>query len=713
MSGNAGDRVSDRLGIRDGRLIVRTGKVEIGQRVSTALVEIAHEELTLARERIEIAPVVTGLSPDEGITSGSNSVRQAGHALRLAAATLRRRACRRAAERMGGEADDWRLEDGALSGPGANRPIPLLEFLRQDDFEIPVDSRAPLLPPRARPAAPPMRGVADMVSGRHRYLHDIDLPGMLHARVVRPPHAHARLAEAPSDCIRALEASGVRVVRDGSFLAVAGPDPWPTIQAAARLGRACRWTAERYLEEGDVFAFLARENALRMPVVDGSPERAPVPPMPPAPDYAVRYERPFTLHGSLGPSAALALWDGETMAVTTHSQGIYVLRESLADSLGLEPRRVILTYAPGAGCYGHNGSDDAALEAALVALSLPRRPILLAWSREDEHCWEPFGPPQAVELAAWTDGSGRIRRLSAESIGGTFRGRPRAGPNRAGPARLLPNRLRANPVPPPEILPNTNAEGGLHRNLTPAYAIPETRLVKNLVTNMPHRTSALRCLGAAANVFALESLMDEVAAGERQDPLSFRLAHLEDSRGRAVLERLAEAIRRRPPAGPTGGSGMAYAQYKNAMARVAVWVRLTVAEDAQVRLEEAILVADAGRVVDLGGLEAQLEGGFLQGASWALHERVAWDRDGIASRDWDSYPTLRFDEVPEIETIALDDPHAESLGAGEASPGPAVAAIANAICDATGLRLRRMPFTPDAIRQAALEDDDSGSPSPG
>ena len=397
----------------------------------------------------------------------------------------------------------------------------------------------------------------------------------------------------------------------------------------------------------------------------------------------------------------MARWNGERLEVTTHTQGIYALRESIAESLGLAPDQVELTYAPGSGCYGHNGADDAAFEAALVAMALPDRPILLKWSREDEHCWEPFGPPQAVELAAWTDGKGRILRFSAEAISGTYRGRPRAEPKRAGPANLLANRFRRDSILSDPPKPNMGRQGGMHRNPHPAYAIPETRLVKNLVVDLPHRTSALRCLGASVNVFAIESFMEEIAHAEGLDSFALRRAHLEDPRAVALLDNLEDAVRELLSPGTMAGRGFAYAQYKNAMARVAVCVDLTVSDGAALRLDRALLVADAGRVIDLHGLKSQIEGGLPQGASWALHEEVAWDRDGILTRDWQSYPVLRFGNVPVMEVIVLDHPDARSVGAGEAASGPAVAAIANALFDATGLRLRRLPFTSDTIGRAA------------
>ncbi len=688
------------LGAEGDVLVVRTGKVDIGQRISTALMQIAHEELTQPLECIRVAPVATGECPDEGITSGSNSVEQSGRAVRLAAATLRRMATAEAARRLGGEPPDWRLEDGALTGPGSNRPVPLTGLIADMDLGVPVDLDAPLAGPRARPARPPMAGLRDIVTGRYRFVHDLDAPGMLHARVVRPPNARARLAGVDAAVAARLRAEGLRIVRDGSFLAVAGAREWDVVKAAGRLFAGCAWQGGG-LPEDDVFARLTPANAERLIVEDGTPRAAPVPPAPDAPAHAARYERPFTMHAALAPSAALATWDGARLDIVTHSQGIYPLRQSIADSLGLDPRAVCLTHAPGSGCYGHNGADDAAFEAALLAMALPGAPVLLKWSREDEHAWEPYGTAMAVELAAATGPAGEITAYSAEAIAGTFRGRPRPGKGRAGPAKLLANRFRADPVGPARPEPNLNRQGGMHRNLDPVYRLPEVRLVKNLVADLPHRTSALRCLGAAANVFALESFMDELAAIAGRDALDYRRAHLGDARALAVLDRLGAALGA-APSGAMAGRGVAYAQYKNAMARVGVGVDLHVTDLSEVRLDRAVIVADAGRVIDLGGLEAQLEGGFLQGASWALCEAVTWDRDGITSRDWDSYPVLRFDNVPEIEVIVLDRPGDASVGAGEAAPGPALGAIANAVCAATGLRLRRLPFTPDAISRAAL-----------
>lgn len=693
------ERVSDRLRLGEGKLLIRTGKVDIGQRISTALLAVANAELTLPFDRLKVLPVTTADSPDEGITSGSNSIEQSGAALRAAAASLREHLIGEAALRYGGVPEDWELADGMLAGPGANRPVPILDLAAETGLDFPVTDAAPTQYRRNTDVAP-MSGIAEMVTGTFRFLHDCEVTGMVHARTVKPPRTGCHLRGIDEAILAKLAGEGIQVHRDGSFLAVTGDREWPVIRAAERLARACDWDMGDGLPEGDIFTHLTWANAQRLTVLDGAPvPEAPIPEPIEAPTFSARFERPFTMHGALAPSAALATWDGERLDITTHSQGIHVLRDAIAESLDLTPDQITLTHAPGSGCYGHNGADDVAYEAALIAISRPDTPVLLKWTRDQEHAWEPYGPASAVELATTLDDNNRLTAFSAETIGGTFRGRPRAGKNRDGARKLLANQFRATPEGPAPARPNMNRQGGLQRNLDPVYDIPETRYVKNLIPDLPLRTSALRCLGAALNVFAIESLMDEIVMERDLDPMGFRKAHLTDPRALAVLDRLAEETAKAPEA---GSRGIAYGQYKNAMTRVAIVVDLDVDDSATIRLHRATIVADAGRVIDRDGVIAQLEGGFIQAASWALHEEVTWDRDGVTARDWDSYPVLRFSEVPDIDVILLDREDAPSVGVGEASPGPTLAAIGNALYEATGIRMRRLPFTPENLTAAAL-----------
>ena len=689
-----------------GTVTVRSGKVDIGQRISTAVVVLVADELGIDPGRVRVAPVETGLSPDEGFTSGSQSMAQTGNAVRLAAATARRHLLERAARALEVDPAGLEVDNGTIHARTTNRKTDYWELAAGAPFGIDVDPAAPLRPREALGhvgGAARARGLEDIVRGRPYFLHDMSPPGMLHARTVRPPHYHARLAALDEAVVGRLAAEGVETVRDGSFLAVAAADEHAAVRAAERLAAAASWDSGGGLPSGDIYDSLRNNERVSLPVVDGVPVEAPVPPARAAATLEARYERPYQMHASLGPSAAMAAFADGLLTVHTHSQGVYVLRAALAEAFGMEPEAVRIVHAPGSGCYGHNGADDAAFDAALIARALPGRPVMLKWTREEEHAWEPYGSCASMDLRASLDGDGGIAAWSHETYSDTYSMRPRPGPGRMGAARLLSARFLAEPLEPPVMGPAMGRHMGIHRNLDPLYDLPQKRLVKHLVRDMPLRVSALRSLGAYANVFAIESFMDELARAAGCDPVSFRLRHLSDPRGRAVIEAAAARL---DPAGadcPEGrGCGLGFAQYKNSAAYAAVIMEVSVNDAAGIRLERCVIAADAGEIVDRAGLAAQLEGGVVQAASWTLHEAVAFDRDGIASRDWDSYPILGFDNVPAFETVLIDPGRQPFLGAGEATAGPTAAAIANAVHAATGLRLRRIPFTPDEVRAAAL-----------
>ena len=709
----ANPRVEDWITIRSDDFVeVRTGKVEIGQRITTAVALIAAGELGVPFERIAIAPPRTGVSPDEGYTSGSNSMEQSGRAMRLAAATARCELIARAAKRLGVDAATLEIRDGLVHSRETNRTLRFGELVENAPLALPIDPEAPpFSDPRGAaarlPCIEPLR-LREIVTGTLSFVHDLRPAELLHARVVRPPHYHATLAALPGGIKAEIEGAGL--VRDGSFLAVTAEDEHLAIRAAARVSAVARWSSARGLDGRPLSEQFLGNRRESFPVRQCRPREEPAPEPPPDGPGTVRavYERPYQMHGSLAPSAALARLADGVLTVWTHSQGLYPLRAAIAQTLGLERDSVQVVHAPGAGCYGHNGSDDAALEAALVARAFPGRAVLLKWSREDEHAWEPYGPAMRIELRADIDRGGSIGYWSHETYSDTHVMRSRSDIVGSPADKFLAPRYFANPVRAPEPAPNLTANGGIHRNATPAYAFPETRIVKHLVHDMPLRVSALRTLGAYANVFAAESFMDELAFEAGADPLDYRRRHLEDARTRAVLDAAAERFgwTARPTGGGAGagsGRGIAVARYKNAKSYSAVAVEVHVGDDAKVALRRAVIAADAGEIVDPDGLSAQLEGGFVQAASWTLLEAVSWDRDGITSRDWDSYPILRFDDIPEIETVLVDRPGEPFLGAGEASCGPTGAAIANAVFDATGVRARRLPLTPRALREAAAQ----------
>ncbi|MPZ59041.1 MAG: molybdopterin-dependent oxidoreductase [Rhizobiales bacterium] len=691
----------------DSSVVVRSGKVDIGQRISAAVALVAAEELDVDPERIRVAERETGRVPDEGYTSGSRSMMESAQAVRLAAATARRHLLALASRRLAAPVDELEVANGVVRVPGTNRTTSYWQLAEGRPLAIPVDHQAAVKSPAmhrvlGRPYEAP--GLTGLVTGTSRFVHDMMLPGMLHARLVRPPHGRARLDELDRDIESRLQ--GAHLVRDGSFLAIAHPDEWTATQLAARIAAVARWSPERGYDAGDIAELLVTNPRTSLPVLDGAAVQGLVPPpiAPPADAVATltaRFQRPYQMHAPIGPSAALAHLDGDRLMLWTHSQGIYPLRESIAEALGRDLESIRLIHAPGAGCYGHNGADDAAFDAALVACALPGRPILLKWSRADECGWEPYGSAMVVDVSAGVGPDGRVATWSHDTYSDTHGARPRAGAGGIGPARLLASRFREPALEPPRARPSIGSHSGLHRNQDPIYEFPTRRIVKNLVHDLPLRTSSLRALGAFLNVLAIESVMDELAGRAGADPIAFRLRHLSDARACRVLEVAAGRLgSKRKESGI--GRGFGFAQYKNASAYAAVGIELSIDEGARVHLHRAVIAADAGEIIDRQGLTSQLEGGLLQAASLTLYEEVRYDAFGITSRDWETYPILGFDNAPEIEAVLIESPGEPFLGVGEATIGPTGGAIANAIHDAVGLRLRRVPFTPEAIRAAAL-----------
>jgi CO/xanthine dehydrogenase Mo-binding subunit len=687
-------------------ITVFTGKVELGQGLLGALARIAADELDVALARVRVCTADTGHGLDERFTAGSLSMMDSGTALRQAACEVRALLVELAAERLGVAVERLEVADGTIADAAGAGSVSYWELtggrplrrLARGDVE-PKPAHAHRLVGSGARNRIDLRGLID---GTTRFVADLRSDGMLHGRVVRPPSPAATLQSLEDGPVREL-AGVVALVRHGSFIGVLAEREEQAVAAAELARRRARWAQQQTLPgAGELGAWLRAQPDEAFLIREGAPDgRAAPADSEKAWTHGASYTRPYLMHASIGPSAAMALWERDHLTIWTHSQGVYVLREALAQALGLEQDTIRAVHVVGPGCYGHNGADDAAFDAALLAMAAPGRPVLLKWSRADEHQWEPYGSPALVELRAVLDERGRIADWSHEVWGTTHRLRPMSdgSPNLLAGEHLDPPIARRGPAP------FLAKEAGIHRNATPIYELPRSRVVKHFVAAMPLRTSSLRSLGAYANVFAIESFMDELAAASGRSPLEFRLAHLGDPRAREVLEAAAHAAGwDGTPSEPAGrGSGVALARYKNSAAYAAVVVSLRVDDaTAAISLERIVIAADCGEVVDPSGAINQLEGGALQSASWTLKEQVAFDETSVTSIDWDSYPILRFSEVPAVDTHLLDRPGLPFLGTGEATQGPTAAAIANAVADAVGLRLRDTPFTPARVREAAL-----------
>jgi nicotinate dehydrogenase subunit B len=692
----------------DGTVTLFTGKAELGQDIKTSIAMIGADELDVSLERIRVVTADTAQSPDEGYTVSSMSLETSGNAIRYAAAEARHIALSVAHEELEAPMERLTVTDGTITDPATGRSVTYWDLFGGKRFGGRVTGSTQPKRPEAYRIVGRRAKRLDLlakVTGRAHFVHDLDLPGMVHGRVVRPPSYGARLVSV--DEAAAYRTPGViKVVRDGSFLAAIAEREEQAIQAMEALRKSATWENGAALPAQEaLFDHLLSQPDQAFLVVNGTPVDDPIPPIETpagaAHTLAATYCRPYHMHASLGPSAAVAqLTDGK-LTVWTHSQGVYPLRAALAQVLGMAKDDIRAIHMAGPGCFGHNGADDAALDAALLARALPGRPVSLKWTRADEHTWEPYGAATVIHMQASLNVDGEVINWNHDVWGYTHIGRARAA---GGTSGLLAAWHLAEPFTPPQSRPIRGHQVGIHRNADPLYTFPQRRIVKHFLSNSPLRVSALRGLGSYANVFAIESFMDELAHAAGADPVEFRLRHLADERARAVVEAAAEKAGWRPGKrfqGNGRGRGIGFARYKNRQSYVAVVVDLRVNRaSGHIRLERAIVAVDAGQIVNPDGLSNQLEGAFMQSASWTLKEQVAFDQQGIISVDWHSYPILRFRDAPRIETVLLNRPGQPYLGIGEGAQGPIPAAIANAVFDAVGIRLRQIPFTPERVKAA-------------
>jgi len=685
---------------------VRSGKVELGQGVLTALAQVAAEELDVDVARVRMVAAVTGISPNEGYTAGSNSIQYSGAALRVACAEARAIYLAAAAGRWDVPADVLTVQDGTMAAPDGRTTSywELADDGLLDRLATGLAEPKAVSDYRIVGTSVPRLDLPDKLAPRPRFVHDMTLDGMLYGRVVRPPSRGATLLDVGAEAAMAL-AGVVTVVRDGSFLGVIAEREEVALRAADLLRAEAKWKEQPTLpDEDDLPAFLTTAPAETSVLAESAPP-ASAPPRPAARSHEATYHRPYLAHAAMGPSSATALasnqeiWGGVRLEVWTHSQGVYLLRRELARALKLTEEQVRVRHVEGAGCYGHNGADDAAMDAALLALAVPGRPVQVVWSRSDELGWEPYGPAAVVRIAADVDARGDVLCWQHDIWGNGHVTRPgfaRSIGLLAASHRDGGEQMEAAAEPPLE------RGGGAGRNAVPGYAFPAYRAVNHRLSVMPLRTSSLRALGGFLNVFAIESFMDELAEAAGRDPVEYRLAQLADPRGRAVIE----AVVRRSgwadwSASGSAGHGLGYARYKNSSAYCAVVAEVEAV--TEVRVRRLTIAVDAGLVINPDGAENQLEGGAIQATSWTLKERVRFNSLTVTSDTWDSYPILRFSEVPVVD-VELSPGHGNpSLGVGEAAQGPTAAAIGNALYDALGVRVRTLPLTERQIL-AAMPD---------
>jgi len=680
----------------EGTVTVFCGKVDLGQGLRIAMRQIVGEELGIGVDKIKYVEGDTALTPDQGRTSGSNGIQRGGMQLRRAAATARAALVALAAQRLNVGADDLVVAEGEVRPKNGGAGIRFAELIGARSFNLKLDPKAPLKDPAAytlvgKPL--PRPDVPAKCTGSFTYMQDFSLPDMLHARVIRPPAIGAQLIAVDEGSIKDLP--GARVVRIRDFLAVTAEDEWTAVRAARAL--RAQWSPGSGLPEQDKLAATLRaEREVTDEVLVTRGQSAAGNP-PGAITRSATFFWPMQSHASIGPSCAVANVSDNSATVWTASQGTHGNRKTFARFLHLPDEAVRLIYLDGAGCYGMNGHEDAAADAAILSRAVGR-PVRVQWSRQDEHGWDPKGPPQLLDLSGAVDPSGRILAWRTEMwVPKTTRGLPDIP--LLGPAAAGLDDVRG-------LQP-----GSISQNADPPYAVDNVEVLVHWLKDAPLRPAPIRSPGKPANCFAVESFTDELAAAAGLDPVEFRLRGLADKRGVEVIKQTAalmnwqsrpSPLANRSAAAAQGvarGRGFAYVHYKHSESYVAMGMEVAVERSSgRIKVERVACALDCGQIINPDGARGQVEGSILQTLSRALMEEVQFDRSRVTSLDWSSYPILRFPEVPKLDIVLVDRPSEPPVGAGEAACTTVAAALANAVFDATGARLRTIPFTPERVK---------------
>lgn len=670
-----------------------SGRVELGQGNSTALLMMVADELGVSPDAVTLETARTDRAPNEGFTAGSMSISFGGQALRCAASALLVQMLDAAGERLGCPPQELRVEDGEILRNGVSTGLELLDFVSAADLSCRVADLA-----RPKAGGERWKTFRDIprVDLKERlvgapFVHDMAAPDMLHGAPVHPPSLHSALVSLDLDALKA-RPGVVEVVRDGSFVGVVAVSPLASARAAEWAAKNGTWEATR-IEAIDPVEFIAGSTADAETIVETGNVNRNI-----GRWYETTVTRPYIFHGSIGPAAAVAVWDGDEATVWTHSQGVFQLRKAMSLALRTAEEKLRVIHVPGAGCYGHNGADDVAFDAVLMARAAPGRQVKVVWSRRDEFRAAPIGAAMATRVRALLGPDNVLTAVDVMVNSAPHTSRPGTG----GTPNLRAAAYLESPIQPARSADVPAARGGgADRNAAPTYKVDAVRVRRRLVHDLPYRSSALRSLGAYNNVIAIESLMDDIAHDIGVPSLDFRLLHITDQRSRDVLERIDAGTReaREAPLPEGAGWGLGFARYKGTGGYCAVMVRLEV--DGDVRVTDAFAVADVGEAVSPDGVRNQVEGGMLQSISWTLKEAVQVDGSSTTPESWTDYPILRFSEAPRVSVELVERPGAFALGAGEISQGPAAAAVCNAVKAALGIRVCNLPITRDAIIAAA------------
>lgn len=674
--------------LEDGSIMILSGKVELGQGIRTAIQQVAAEELDMELDKVQVHLAETGITPNEGYTGASASIQNSAMSVRFAAATARQELLALTGKKLNTSVDNLMLYNGIVKSKLDDKSYTFAEILEGEQIEREISLPVPIKDYREHRyvgKAVPRTDILNMVQGPAVYIQDLRFPGMVHARVVRPPGYTSQLTAIDGNGLKAEVAGVIKTVIKGSFVGVITEREYQAVKAEQYLRNHSKWTTSTPFPKPENLFTHIKEIADNPETIrkEGNVEAA----FKGVETVKARYTKPYLKHASLGPACGLAMFDGEVLHLWSHSQGIYPLREALATMLSMETDKIHIKAVPGAGCFGHSTADDAATDAAILALEYPNAHVRVQWSRHNEHSWDPYGPALITELEASLDENQRINSWKSEVWSDSHSMRPNKDAGTVLAARYLEV---------PFTMKSRGYLGGGHRNADPYYTIPNKKLNAHYYDG-PFRVSSLRSLGSFTNIFAVESFMDALAEKAGQDPLHFRLNHLEDERAIAVIQKV-KALTNSQNTLDGEGIGYAFMRYKNSDAYIAVSAKVAVNKvNGHIELIKMWAVVDVGEVINMDGITNQVEGGMIQAASWTLKEQVTFNTKEITSTDWIKYPILRFSEIPEVEVAIINRPKETAYGVGEVAMPPSAAAIANAIYKACGKRVYDLPITPDKI----------------
>jgi len=708
---------------RDGIVTAYTGKCDFGQGLYTAQMQLVAEEVCVPLSRVRLIQCDTSVTPDQGTTSGQQShPTNFNHTnLALAGATARQALIRLASDKIGAPASDLVARDGVVAlKSDASRSLAYGDLIGGQRFNLQLDRAAARKHPRewtVLGTPVPRVDMRDMVTGQFEFVHNVKVAGMLHGRVVRPPEVGATVGSVDEGSIRDLPGV-VKVVVKGNFVGVVAQKPWQAMQAAERL--KVTWNRGTGLQpHADLYGTLRRQPARDTLLVDSGDVDANLK----AATTVLRstYLHPYQMHGSMGSSCAVADVQADKATIWSATQSAYPTRNTSAMLLGLKPESIRVIYVRGAGCYGINGADTVSYDAALLSQAVGK-PVRVQLSRKDEMAWENYGNAFAIDQRVALDASGNISVWDYEAWSAARGGRP--GYNTPGnvvtgvlvgsnPAPFAPR----TPAPAPDTPLNNGSNtapsyiaGRVRDSANGAGVIRSERVLSHRVLS-PFFTGPLRAPERLQNTFAHECFMDEVATHVKADPVEYRLKHLSHARLSAAVRAAAKAANweRRPSprpgragGGKVTGRGMACVCYEGDNGYVAMVADVTVDQNTgQIQVTRLVVAQDCGPISNPDGMRNQIEGGALQGISRALGEEVTWDDTKITSVDWRSYHSLTLGIAPPaMEIVLLNQTDEEACGSGETSITVVAPAIGNAVFDATGVRLRQVPFTPERVLAA-------------